>query len=498
MTAKKSYGDYQTPFEFALKVCTFLKEQKNLKPSVILEPNCGIGNFLKASLIFEAEKYFGVEVNPEYCKICGENFSADSVKIFNENFFDCPAEFFPKAENLLVIGNPPWANNAELSKLNSNNLPHKTNFKNLRGIDALTGASNFDICEYIIESLINFYRDTNAVIAMLCKISVAKNIFQEMIRANVPFKSCEIFTFDASKIFGISADACLFLIKLTDKKFFPAVCTVYDFENPNISKKILGYRDGKFYNDISKTICDFDGECIFEWRQGIKHDCAKIMELTFSDGKFFNGKNELVDVEENFIFPLVKSSHIKNPLIKNFSKYVIVTQKFLSEDTANLKFTAPKLWNYLKQNEQIFCNRKSKIYKNAPPFAMFGVGEYSYLPYKVCIGGFNKNPFFALIFSDKNSVMLDDTCYFIGFKNFDAAYTAMIYLNSDKVKFFLQSLSLTESKRPFTKKILSRLDFYKICANISSEEIFLTEKELGLKNYLSKNILNEFRNLFGK
>lgn len=493
MSSKKAYGDYQTPFDFALRVCKFLKEQKKLKPSTILEPTCGIGNFLKASLIFDAEKYYGIEVNPEHFKICAENLSDSKIKIVNKNFFECA---IPKSKNVLIIGNPPWINNSELSKINSNNLPPKTNFRNLRGIDALTGASNFDICEYIIETLIDIYRNTNAVIAMLCKISVAKNIFQEIVRLNVPFRNCEIFTFDANKIFGVSADACLLYLELTEKNIFPASCSVYAFEKSRSLKKILGYRDGKFYNDISVSACNFDGKCFFEWRQGIKHDCAKIMELTFEDGLFRNGENKIVDVEEEFIFPLVKSSHIKKPIIKNFSKYVIVTQKFLGENTANLKFTAPKLWNYLNQNAELFSNRKSKIYLNAPQFAMFGVGEYSYQPYKVGIGGLNKTPLFALIFSDNEKpVMLDDTGYFIGFENYDLAYTAMIYLNTDKVKTFLQSLIFSESKRPVTKKILSRMDFSKICAEISNEELFLTEIKLGLKNHLNENILYEFFNL---
>ena len=34
------------------------------------------------------------------------------------------------------------------------NLPEKENFKRLSGTDAITGASNFDICEYIILKLI--------------------------------------------------------------------------------------------------------------------------------------------------------------------------------------------------------------------------------------------------------------------------------------------------------------------------------------------------------
>ena len=32
----------------------------------------------------------------------------------------------------LIIGNPPWITNSKLSKLNSDNIPIKKNFKNLK------------------------------------------------------------------------------------------------------------------------------------------------------------------------------------------------------------------------------------------------------------------------------------------------------------------------------------------------------------------------------
>ena len=500
MIAKKSHGDYQTPIDFALKICNFLKTAKNLNPKVIFEPTCGIGNFLKAAQIFNAEKYFGLEINPEYCKICNENISNEKVTIANKNFFECNKNFFPKSEKLLVIGNPPWVNNAELSKLNSNNLPQKNNFKNLCGLNALTGESNFDICEYIIENLIEIYRGTNTIFAVLCKTSVAKNIFEEIIRRNIFFKEYEIFKFDAKKIWGINASTCLLYIELAEENIILNTGKIYDFNEPNKVEKIFGCRDGKFYNDLSNFAYDFDGQCCFEWRQGIKHDLSKIMELTFENGNFKNGFGEIVELEKDFIFQLAKGSTIKNPIINNFSKYVIVTQKFLGEDTAHLKFVAPKTWNYLKKNSALFAKRKSKIYNNTPEFSMFGIGEYSFLPYKICIGGMNKKPFFSLIFSnDKNKpVMLDDTSYFIGFKNYDAAYTAMIFLNTDKVRNFLQNLIFVDAKRPFTKKILSRIDFSKIYSAITTEEVFETEKILGLKKYLNLKILNDFSNILAE
>ena len=492
MNDKKEYGDYQTPFDFALKVCTFLKEQKNLRPLTILEPTCGIGNFLRATKIFNAEKYFGIEINSSYCKACAEHFSDELLTVLNENFFECDSTTLPKGENLLVIGNPPWATNSRLSK----NLPRKNNFKNLRGIEALTGASNFDICEHIIGRLIEKYRDTDTVVAMLCKTSVARNIFKDMLARNISFSACETFEFDAGKIFGIGASACLLFIRLTEEKFPSSVCNVYNLDEPQTLKKSFGYKDGKFYGDLSTRDYNFDGKCCFEWRQGIKHDCSKVMELTLEGGFFKNGNNELVEAEPEFIFPLVKGSAIKHPVINRFSKYVLVTQKFLGENTAHLEFDAPKVWRYLQKNAAAFAKRKSKIYDTASAFAMFGVGDYSYLPYKVCIGGFNKTPFFSLIFAeDKKPVMLDDTAYFLGFENYEPAYTAMLYLNSIKVGAFLQSISFADNKRPFTKKILSRVDFSKVCEEISFEELKLTEMKLGLNSRLNNSLLKDFLDL---
>ena len=492
MNDKKEYGDYQTPLDFAVKVCVFLKEHKRLNSSTILEPTCGIGNFLRAAKIFDAEKYFGVEINPVYCKICAESFSDERFTILNENFFNCNSETLPKGGNLLIIGNPPWATNSNLSK----NLPQKNNFKNLRGIEALTGASNFDICEYIIGHLIEKYRDTDTAVAMLCKTSVARNIFKDMLARNISFSACEIFEFDARKVFGIGASACLLFVQLTEGNFSSSVCNIYNLDEPQILKKTFGYRNGNFYGDLSTQDCDFDGKCYFEWRQGIKHDCSKVMELTLEGDFFKNGNNEPVDVEADFIFPLLKGSAIKNPVINRFSKYVIVTQKFLGEDTSHLEFDAPKVWRYLQENAIAFAKRKSKIYDNATAFAMFGVGNYSYLPYKVCIGGFSKKPFFALVFSDdEKPVMLDDTAYFLSFKDYNSAYMTMLYLNSAKVGDFLRSISFADNKRPFTKKILSRVDFSKVCRAISFDELKLTEMQLGLKNRLTESLLNDFWDL---
>lgn len=495
MNGKREYGDYQTPTKFATSICRFLYDERNIKPAIVLEPTCGIGSFLKGSLLFNASKYYGVEINSEYCNICEEEINDKRVEIINADFFKFDLHTLPK-ENLLVIGNPPWVNNSTLSILGSDNLPEKANFKGLKGMDALTGASNFDICEYIILRLLAEYRDSNTTIAMLCKTSVARNIFKELKRQNINFLSCDMIEFDAAKVFSINASACLLLIQLTNKQISPESCNIYSFDDTKTVKSTFGYQNGQFYSNLSSDCVNFDGKCCFEWRQGVKHDCSKIMELNIKDETLYNGKKENVQIEPDIIYPLVKSSMFKTPIIKEFRKCVIVTQKKVREDTAHLEDELPLTWCYLNKNRQAFEARKSSIYRGAPAFSMFGVGDYSFSQYKVGVSGFYKDPLFSVLMSaDGKPVMTDDTSYFICFPSYNTAYTAMLYLNSSQVQSFLKNIAFIDAKRPYTKKVLERINFSKIIATVNFENLLKTEVKLNLPQYINREMLQEFCDL---
>lgn len=499
MSGKREYGDYQTPVDFAEKVCLYLKKYRHIEPSAIVEPTCGVGGFLKASLLFDANEYYGIEINPEYCNVCRNAVGSDKVKIINSDFFAFPSKtLIQDKRQILVIGNPPWVTNSTLSALGSDNLPLKTNFKGLKGMDAITGASNFDICEYIILQLIHEYRDSNTVIAMLCKTSVARNVFMELKRNSISFSACDILEFDAAKVFGITASACVLVVVLSENAVSPEICNVYDFENPEVIQSKFGYKNGQFCNNLGVDAEDFDGQCCFEWRQGVKHDCAKVMELTVKNGTLQNGQKEEVQIEDALVFPLVKSSMFKAPVIDHFSKYVIVTQKKAREETAHLAWELPKTWKYLNDNIESFENRKSVIYRGAPPFSMFGVGNYSYAKYKVGVSGFYKQPLFSLLYSgDGKPVMTDDTSYFICFEQYDMAYVAMLLLNSAKVQEFLTRIAFLDAKRPYTKKVLERIDFEKIVEALTMDELMETEKALSLPRYATTPMYDAFKASLG-
>lgn len=331
---------------------------------------------------------------------------------------------------------------------------------------------------------------------MLCKTSVARNILLEIDRNNTYVDYIKMYNFNSSKVFDISAPACLLFIKMSIAENNCRVCEVYDIDKPDIMVGQICFSNGKLSN-LDSNVIDLDGTCSIEWRQGIKHDCASVMELVKMGENHYQNKNmEEIELEQTLVFPLMKSSSFKKPIINsNFTKYVIVTQKKAREETDYIEDIAPMTWKYLCNFKGKFDSRKSSIYKDAPAFSMFGVGDYSYAEYKVGVSGFYKKPLFSLLYNEANPehpIMVDDTSYFLSFDNYSDAYTCMLLLNSTRVQEFLLSISFQDAKRPYTKKVLQRIDLKKCIEKITFRELLDTEKKFGLDVHITFDMYNKF------
>ena len=482
---KKEYGDYQTPLYFTKKIVDYTKKEYNLNPDLIIEPTCGIGNFIKASRQqYPNVPIIGIDINEEYLKQI--DFDINGIKLFNENIFTFDFNKIKKDTdtNYLIIGNPPWITNTQLSKFNSDNIPMKRNYKKLEFFHAITGESNFDVSEFIILRIIEEFKKLNTSLVFLCKYTVACNIFEQIVKNNIKLARIEIIKFDSMKIFKADTSSCIFIIQFNHENKDITTCDVTNIDNID-EKYTIGVINDKLYSDVN-NIVDVDGECPFEWRQGIKHDCAKIMELEQDGTNYKNKKDEQVILEENLLYPLLKTSNLKNPIINSSDKKIIITQHKLKEDTSYIKEDCPLTWKYLYKNREYFENRKSSIYINTPPYSIFGIGEYTFKKYKVAISGFYKKGLFTLVYADDKSMMLDDTCYYISFDNYNHAYITMLILNSYVVKKFLSSIVFLDSKRPYTKKVLKRVDLIKAVNILSIDDLVKTENNLNLDNYITQ------------
>lgn len=487
---RAEYGDFQTNMELANKVAFHLTT-KNVSPEVIIEPTCGKGNFIIASLrqFTSTEKVFGIEIYKPYVweskfniidfYLSNPTEKKPKISVIHSSVFEFDFKTIAKENSkkeILIIGNPPWVTNSKLGSLSSSNLPKKTNFKNHNGLDAMTGKGNFDIAEYITLMMIETFQYQKGNIALLVKNAVIKNIVFDQFTKKYVISNLEKHCIDSKNEFNVSVEASLFYCRLNSNSAFD--CAEFDFYNNSNAKLNFGWTSDKFVSNLDtySNAEQIDGKCPFEWRQGIKHDCSSIMELDKVNGHFVNGLKEEIKLENDLIYGILKSSDLKNTIIKETRKYTIVTQKKVGQETNYIKYNFPKTYQYLSEHQDIFNARKSSIYNNKPPFSIFGVGDYSFKPYKVAISGLYKTFYFTLVLpQNEKPVMLDDTCYMLGFDKLEFAVYSLILLNSETTMQFLQSITFTDAKRTFTKDVLMRIDLLELAQTIDKPAL---QKEL--------------------
>lgn len=483
---RAEYGDFQTNTELAYKVAFHLTT-KNVSPKIVIEPTCGKGNFIVASLkqFTSIKKVFGIEIYKPYVweskfniidfYLSNPTENKPEISIIHSSVFEFDFKTIAKensTKEILIIGNPPWVTNSKLGSLNSSNLPKKTNFKNHNGLDAMTGKGNFDIAEYITLMMIETFQHQKGNIALLVKNTVIKNIVFDQFAKKYTISYIEKHCIDSKKEFNVSVEASLFYCKLNSIPSFK--CAEFDFYDNSKAKLNFGWISNKYVSNIDNYVHseNIDGKCPFEWRQGIKHDCSSIMELDKINGHFVNGLKEEIKLENDLVYGILKSSDLKNTVIKETRKYTIVTQKKVGQETNYIKHNFPKTYKYLIEHQDVFSSRKSSIYNNKPPFSIFGIGEYSFKPYKVAISGLYKTFHFTLVLPQKEKpVMLDDTCYMLGFDKLEFAVYSLILLNSETTMQFLQSITFADAKRTFTKDVLMRIDLLELAKMIDKYEL---------------------------
>jgi 16S rRNA A1518/A1519 N6-dimethyltransferase RsmA/KsgA/DIM1 with predicted DNA glycosylase/AP lyase activity len=468
LTRKKEFGDFQTPLELSSLMVNILNE-KNIYPNVIIEPTCGVGNILLTAYeFFHPQKAIGIEINNTYCKKVLEKSNGNrNILIVNDDIFtsmNTIKKVINDKDVCLFIGNPPWVTNSELSSVESTNVPQKNNLKNLRGIDAITGKSNFDITEYIIIKLIEEFNPQKSIFAFLCKTSVARNILKYCWKNNIYYCGASMFPVNSKQYFGAAVDACYFVIDAT-KKNVVVECKVFDsIENKNYKSTIGLNQNTMIVNMDTFKSHNYLGKSDYTWRNGIKHDCSKVMELDIIGSSLVNGYGETVDIESDLLYPLLKSSDIANGTI-GIRKKVLVTQKRIGEETKYIQSKYPKTWQYLNDHANDFIKRKSNIYKNKPNFSIFSIGDYSFYLFKIAISGLYKKINFKIVYPiDGKPVMVDDTCNFISCKNESETHMIFSLLTDEKTRLFLESIIFWDSKRPITTEILNSIDLKKIAS----------------------------------
>lgn len=470
------FGDFQTPIELARAVVE-LALARETGFSAVVEPTCGVGNFLLAvsERLGPSVSYFGFDLNPSYVKTCQEALGSAGVeaRIQHQDFYgmDWKAFLARLPARILVIGNPPWVTNAALGVLGGDNLPGKSNFQGHNGFAAKTGKANFDISEWMLIRLLESLRGRPAMLAMLCKTATARKVLRHAWRYEFDLGQSSLHVIDAARHFGVSVDACLLLTHtgVSDNDSRATIFEDLSFDKP---LQTFGMVGGELVSDVTTylELQDLDGIEYRRWRSGVKHDAARIMELEPVAGGYRNGLGETWALEPDFVYPLLKSSDLANGRLAP-RRYVLLTQSRVSDDTASIEALAPATWEYLHAHGDAFDARGSSIYARRDRFAIFGVGPYTFAPWKVAVSALYQDLRFQAIGSlDDKPVVLDDTCYFFPCQSRAEAEFFAGLLNSQVAQRFLRSLIFLDSKRAITIDALRRIDMLKLAERLGQRE----------------------------
>jgi hypothetical protein len=195
------------------------------------------------------------------------------------------------------------------------------------------------------------------------------------------------------------------------------------------------------------------------------------MEFKEFGGRLMNMGGEVVDIEPDYVFPMLKTSQVASGTIVP-KRWMLVPQRSVGEPTETIAERAPRTFAYLKSHRDALDRRKSSIYKGQPPFSIFGVGAYAFAPWKVAISGLYKHLSFRVLGPHGGKpVMLDDTSYFLPCNLREEAELLAEILNSDESQGFFRSFIFWDAKRPVTAELLRKLDLLKV-----AQELHLTSR----------------------
>lgn len=468
---KVEFGDFQTPDALARVVCAHLAAT-GFSPEVVIEPTCGVGAFvLAAAQQFPRAEVRGYEINSAYLGELRQGVErigvSSRVSLYHQDFFatEWLTELGAIPDSVIVLGNPPWVTNAGQGAIGGTNLPEKSNFLKHKGFDAITGKANFDISEWMLIDLMRSLGARGGDLAMLVKTAVARKVIAHAERMELGVSSAATFGIDAKRHFDASVDACLLVMRFTGGHSDAGIdYDVYASLESDEEPRRVGHRRGMTVGDLARfeQHADLVGNSPQKWRSGVKHDASSVMEFDCSGDALYNGLSEKVRIEPDYLYPLMKGSDIGSNRDWR-GKFVLVTQRKPGDDTDVIRDRAPQTWKYLNDHGGVLDARGSSIYAKNPRFAIFGIGDYAFRPWRIAICGLYKKLNFRLIGPiDGKPVQFDDTVYYVSFDTREQAEEALASIESVDAKELYSSLIFWDEKRPIKSSVLNAVDWARI------------------------------------
>ncbi|WP_276299300.1 N-6 DNA methylase [Halorussus lipolyticus] len=512
-------GEYYTPrgvAELAVDALDVARPER----ATFLDPGCGSGVFLSvcidrkiaamrgdrsAAQIVDAitDSVVGIDLNPVAVKSAKLNYllslapaleAADIDRVELPVFLtdalglahDDPISFAggtfdPTADYL--VGNPPWIPWSRLSETvksrwretyaeddDMNLLPHE-------GLDSRLGHANDDISLPFVWVCIDRYLTEEGKASFVLKRDVTKGPAGKLLRTlEVGDRSLALETihdFNHLRPFGeqVGANAAIYALRADAENSFPVDAMSWttrgdtaDFATAEAMRDTLATEavgvvpvdsdDGSsawIREDAERAAL---GECAHEIRHGVKDDAQDVFSIA---------RDEVADLEDDLIFPYLKSRHIVKYGLFGHDRRLVPLRKANDDNERELQNQYPKTYQYLENHREALEDRSSSWLDKGPFYNVFGLGEYTWRDYKVvwCRLGFK--PHFAVVSTvedddlGEKQVVPGDHCMFVGTDSEAEAHFLCALLNSAVYQRSLDGVA-SEGKASLSKTVVSRLE----------------------------------------
>jgi hypothetical protein len=429
----RKFGAIFTPFVWAKKIVEKHFFDEWLRGATILDPTAGNGVFIEAFIALAKQKnieitnallsqLFGIELNKRFVDAFFDRMQTKySIQFPKSNFRQGDILF---QENEIVadylVGNPPWVNFTDLDNEYKEKIkPCFLEYKMVANQkDLLLGNARTDIASLILLKVLHNNLKDNGKAIFFLPLSIFQNDganqeFRNYKTKSVDFCVDNIMDFNGSKVFeNVLGRYGIAQFYRNKKQTFPIQYHILSKGQWNIhkAKPLFNLTDPLTVFDNEETenkLSDFQKITLakhLQPRQGV-NTCGANDVFFFDYFKLGeNGKVKLVNkhgnrvtVSAKYVFPLTMSSTLSKDSPQP-EKMVLIPYKIDGKPLElSILQQEEELYNYLLLHKSILESRKGVMINSwinkGYWWAMLGVGEYSFKPYKIMWKAFGESVF---------------------------------------------------------------------------------------------------------
>jgi hypothetical protein len=195
------------------------------------------------------------------------------------------------------------------------------------------------------------------------------------------------------------------------------------------------------------------GECDYRVRHGLKDDAKAVFSVD---------DDVLGRIESTHVYPYLRSKHVVKWGLFGHDRFLVPQRKAGEANADELAREAPATYDYLESNRERLEDRGSSWFDGGPFYSLFGLGPYTWAPYKVvwCRLGFK--PHFAVVSTvddpalGRKTVVPGDHCMFVACDDADEAHYLCALLNAGPYQRCLRDLA-GGGKASLSKTVVSSL-----------------------------------------